>query len=94
VIITPLRPERIGEVLHLMELGQPYISARTLSDYWLYATLFFSTCPIAGAVMAFRSQDEPADVYVQDVMTHPQHRRRGVTPARASWARQRRHVGP
>ncbi|WP_262391719.1 hypothetical protein [Nocardiopsis sp. CNR-923] len=60
MIVTPLHPERIGEVLHLMELGEPYISARTLSDYWLYATLFSSTCPIAvaddgtiaGAVMA------------------------------------------
>ena len=47
MIVTPLRPERIGEVLRLMELGEPYISARTLSDYWLYATLFSSTCPIA-----------------------------------------------
>ncbi|WP_236567856.1 MULTISPECIES: GNAT family N-acetyltransferase [unclassified Nocardiopsis] len=89
MIITPLRPERIGDVLRLMELGDPYISARTLSDYWLYATLFSSTCPIAvedddtvaGAVIAFRSQDDPADIYVQDVMTHPQHRRRGITRA-------------
>ncbi|MCY9786966.1 GNAT family N-acetyltransferase [Nocardiopsis sp. EMB25] len=89
MIVTPLHPERIGEVLHLMELGEPYISARTLSDYWLYATLFSSTCPIAvaddgtiaGAVMAFRSQDDPADVYVQDVMTHPRHRRQGITRA-------------
>lgn len=89
MIVTPLRPERIGEVLHLMELGEPYISARILSDYWLYATLFSSTCPIAvaddttvvGAVIAFRSQDDPADVYVQDVMTHPQHRRRGIMRA-------------
>ena len=89
MIVTPLRPERIGEVLHLMELGEPYISARTLSDYWLYATLFSSTCPIAissddtvaGVVIAFRSQDDPVDIYVQDVMTHPDHRRRGITRA-------------
>src|SRR5690625_1346006 len=86
MIVAPLRPEQIGEVQQLMELGEPYISARTLSDYWLYATLFSSTCPIAvtddgtlvGAVIAFQSQDDPADVYVQDVMTHPQHRRRGI----------------
>ena len=86
MIVAPLRPEQIGEVQKLMELGEPYISARTLSDYWLYATLFSSTCPIAitdddtvvGAVIAFQSQDDPAEVYVQDVMTHPQHRRRGI----------------
>lgn len=36
---------------------------------------------ITGAVIAFRSQDDPADLYVQDVMTHPQHRRRGIALA-------------
>ncbi|WP_330230283.1 GNAT family N-acetyltransferase [Nocardia sp. NBC_00508] len=69
--------------------SSPFISARTLSDYWLYAKLFSSTCPIAigedntitGAVIAFRSQNDPTDVYVQDVMTHPQHRQRGVARA-------------
>lgn len=89
VIVTPLRLEHIGEVRRLMELGEPYLHPRTLSDYWLYATLFSSTCPLAidddgtviGAVMAFRSQDDPADVYVQDVIAHPRHRRRGVTRA-------------
>jgi len=29
-------------------------------------------------VIAFRSQDKPDDVYVQDVVTHPDHRRRGI----------------
>jgi GNAT superfamily N-acetyltransferase len=90
VIVTPLKPEHISEVHQLMELGEPYIWARTLSDYWLYAKLFSSTCPIAigddntiviGAVIAFRSQDNPGDVYVQDVMTHPQHRRQGIARA-------------
>lgn len=85
MIITPLQPDKIGDVQKLMELGEPYISARTLSDYWLYAHLFSSTCPVAvadnaivGAVIAFRSQDNPNDVYIQDVMTHPDHRRRGI----------------
>jgi GNAT superfamily N-acetyltransferase len=32
-----------------------------------------------GVVIAFRSQDNPYDVYVQDVMSHPDHRRRGIT---------------
>ncbi|WP_239335324.1 N-acetyltransferase [Frankia sp. CiP3] len=68
-----------------MELGAPYVRVRTGSDYWLYARLFSSSCPVglvgdqvAGAVIAFRSQDDPSDVYVQDVVTHPDHRGRGV----------------
>jgi GNAT superfamily N-acetyltransferase len=89
VNIASLPPERIGEVQQLMGLGEPFIRARTLSDYWLYATLFSSTCPVsiaddntvAGALIAVRSQDEPADVYIQDVMIHPRHRRRGIARA-------------
>ncbi|WP_414943810.1 GNAT family N-acetyltransferase [Amycolatopsis sp. cmx-11-32] len=84
--ISPLRQELIPQVIDLMELGAPYIRPRTYSDYWLYATLFSSTCPVAtiddalaGAVMAFRSQDNPDDVYIQDVMTHPSYRQRGVS---------------
>lgn len=71
-----------------MDLGKPYVKARTASDYWLYATLFSTTCPTArindqpaGAVIAFRSQDNPDDVYIQDVMTHPDCRRRGIAHA-------------
>ncbi|WP_156365031.1 GNAT family N-acetyltransferase [Sciscionella sediminilitoris] len=71
-----------------MGLGEPYIRPRTASDYWLYANLFSGTCPVAddggelvGAIIAFRSQDQPADLYLQDVMTHPSHRRRGITTA-------------
>jgi GNAT superfamily N-acetyltransferase len=86
--ITPLRQELIPQVIALMGLGEPYIRPRTYSDYWGYATLFSTTCPVAlvgeevaGAVMAFRSQDDPADVYVQDVMTHPDHRQQGVSRA-------------
>ncbi len=59
--------------------------ARTHSDYWLYANLFSSTCPVAiidedviGAVIAFRSQDKPDEIYVQDVATHPEHRGKGI----------------
>nr|WP_232236370.1 GNAT family N-acetyltransferase [Nocardia sp. BMG51109] len=36
---------------------------------------------MTGVVIAFRSQDRPSDVYVQDVMTHPKHRQRGITRA-------------
>ena len=86
MIVQPLRQQLIPEVIALMELGGPYITARTYSDYWLYATLFSSTCPVAlvddqlaGAVIGFRSQDDPDELYVQDVMTHPNYRHQGVT---------------
>jgi GNAT superfamily N-acetyltransferase len=69
----------------LNSLGAPFVKARTHFDYWLYARLFSASCLMAvddgnlvGAVIAFRSQDEPDDVYVQDVMVHPSRRRGGV----------------
>lgn len=87
--VTSLSVEYINEVHDLMELGEPFIRARGLSDYWLYAELFSSTCPImidenntlTGVVLAFRSQDNPAEVYIQDVMIHPDHRQQGIARA-------------
>ncbi|SEP54088.1 GNAT family N-acetyltransferase [Amycolatopsis saalfeldensis] len=94
--ISPLTQHDIADVIELMSLGAPYIRPRTASDYWLYATLFSTTCPIArdgdhlvGAIMAFRSQDNPDDVYLQDVITHPEHRRAGVTTALLNAVRER-----
>jgi GNAT superfamily N-acetyltransferase len=85
VHVRPLSQDLIPQVIELLKLGAPYIHPRTHSDYWLYATLFSSTCPIAldgdtttGIVIAFRSQDNPHDVYIQDVMTHPNHRKQGI----------------
>jgi len=73
-------------VQELMALGEPYVRVRTDSDYWLYARLFSTTCLVAlddrdlplAAVIAFRSQDDPGDVYIQDVITHPGARRTGA----------------
>jgi GNAT superfamily N-acetyltransferase len=86
VTIVPLAVELIGRVKDLLRLGEPYIGVRTDSDYWLYASLFSGTCPVLldddgsviGVVIAFRSQDDPNEVYVQDVMVHPSHRGREV----------------
>jgi ribosomal protein S18 acetylase RimI-like enzyme len=68
----------------------PFVAARTLSDYWLYARLFGSTClcvrsndgqPIA-AMIAFRDQSEDRrEIYVQDVAVHSDSRRRGLGEA-------------
>lgn len=80
--------ELIAPVRNLMARGEPYVSPRGLSDYWSYATFFSSSCPVAmvgdtvvGAAIAFRSQDDPGDLYIQEVMTHPDHRRRGIARA-------------
>lgn len=88
MIVVPLETEHMNEVQQLMTMGEPFIRARTPSDYWLYASLFSSSCPVAldnntivGSIIAFRSQDKPADIYIQDVMTHPKHRRRGIAQA-------------
>lgn len=88
MIITPLTVDRIPDLEKLLALGEPYIRLRGSSDYWLYATLFADTCPlaiidgqVAGSVIAFRSQVDPSEIYLQDVMTHPDHRREGITRA-------------
>ncbi len=86
------KPESITEadaehLVELFEAAGPFVSARTLSDYWLYARLFSSTClcvrddaerPIA-AVIAFRDQTPGVDeIYVQDVVVSSDHRRLGL----------------
>jgi 8-oxo-dGTP pyrophosphatase MutT (NUDIX family)/GNAT superfamily N-acetyltransferase len=85
IVAVPMSVAVIDDVERLMTLGDPYVRVRSASDYWLYATLFSSTCQVAiddgmlvGAVVAMRSQDNPNDVYVQDVAVHPDHRRRGI----------------
>jgi ribosomal protein S18 acetylase RimI-like enzyme len=94
--IIALNNDLTDDVLKLMDLGAPYVKARTPSDYWLYAKLFASTCPVAvvdntvaGALIAMRSQDDPTEVYIQDVMTHPDYRRRGVAAALVSAVQRR-----
>ncbi|KAA9157942.1 GNAT family N-acetyltransferase [Amycolatopsis acidicola] len=94
--IRPLAQQDIDDVMELMAHGAPYVRPRTASDYWLCANLFSTTCPVAhhdgqliGAIIAFRSQDNPDDVYLQDVITHPDHRRAGVITALLTAVRER-----
>jgi ribosomal protein S18 acetylase RimI-like enzyme len=85
MIITTLNQDLINEVEQLMSLRRPFVRARSQSDYWLYAHLFSSTCPIVlmegkvgGVVIAFRDQENPKEIYVQDLMVHPAHRKKGI----------------
>jgi ribosomal protein S18 acetylase RimI-like enzyme len=94
--ITALRQDLTEDVLKLMDLGAPYVKARTSSDYWLYARLFASTCPVAiveevvaGAVIAMRSQENPEQIYIQDVVTHPGYRGKGIASALVDVVRRR-----
>jgi GNAT superfamily N-acetyltransferase len=42
---------------------------------------------VAGVAIAFRSQEAPDEVYIQDVMTAPEHRRKGVAKVLLSHVR-------
>jgi ribosomal protein S18 acetylase RimI-like enzyme len=88
LIIKHLQTDDIAAVEQLISQSGPFVRPRTASDYWVYAELFSSTCPVAidhgelvGAIIAFRSQEKPGEIYIQDVAVHPAHRRRGVTHA-------------
>jgi GNAT superfamily N-acetyltransferase len=88
VNIIPLDVSHIDRLESLLALGEPYVRLRTSSDYWLYAHLFSTSCPVAldgtelvGSILAFRSQDNPSEIYIQDVVTHPARRRQGITHA-------------
>jgi GNAT superfamily N-acetyltransferase len=84
--VRELSLDLISQVQELMDYGFPFIRKRTDSDYWLYSQLFASSCPVAmindevaGAIIAFRSQTNADDVYIQDVITHPKYRKQGVS---------------
>ncbi len=84
--VKELTLDLISQVQELMDHGYPFIRKRTDSDYWLYSQLFSSSCPVAllngkvvGAIIAFRSQIKPDEVYVQDVITHSDYRKQGVS---------------
>lgn len=87
--ITPLSHELTGSVRDLMTAGAPWVRPRDPSDYWLCAELFAPTCPLAlagdgtviGALIAYRSQVQPAQLYVQDLIVDPDRRRQGVAAA-------------
>jgi GNAT superfamily N-acetyltransferase len=86
--IVPLDISLVPGTMALLAMGDPFVRVRSESDYWLYSQLFSSSCPmmveggsVIGVVLAFRSQDTPDEIYVQDVMVHPQHRRRGIARA-------------
>ena len=89
-VVEPITERDIEHLVHLFSNAGPYVSARTLSDYWLYARLFSTTClcvrddagrPVA-AVIAFRDQTPGRqEIYIQDVAVDADHRRQGLGEA-------------
>lgn len=89
---TTVEPITVDDIEHLVQLfdsAGPYVSARTLSDYWLYARLFSTTClcvrdgqaPVA-ALIAFRDQTPGRnEIYIQDVAVDAEHRRQQLAEA-------------
>jgi hypothetical protein len=78
--ISLLGKIHIPALIALMEQGVPFVRVRGESEYWLYSELFQDTCPIVtdgekilGAMIAFHSQANDADTYIQDVMVDPAH---------------------
>lgn len=52
--VAAMSPANIDAVESLIRKGEPYVRPRSTSDYWLYSTMFSSTCPVAfvaGAVV-------------------------------------------
>ena len=74
--VESIKESDAEDLVELFSNAGPYVSARTQSDYWLYARLFSTTClcirddngkPIA-ALIAFIDQTPcKREIYIQDV---------------------------
>ena len=88
--VEPITERDLEDLVRLFSNAGPYVSARTLSDYWLYARLFSSTCLCvrgadgrpAAAIIAFRDQTPGCmEIYIQDLAVDADHRRQGLGEA-------------
>lgn len=74
------------EIAEFMTLGEPFVRSRTESDYWSYSTFFGNTCFAAvaenhllvGALIGYLDQVNPKELYLQDLLVHPDYRRMGI----------------
>ncbi|MGH8900924.1 MAG: GNAT family N-acetyltransferase [Egibacteraceae bacterium] len=86
--IMPLSAVQPDALVELAKQGHPFIRPRGESDYWLYGRLFSSTCKVAmlddrpvGFIVAFRDQDHPEELYIQDLVIYQEARRQGIATA-------------
>ena len=85
--VEPITENDSEALADLFANAGPYVTARTLSDYWLYARLFSTTClcirsdaeQLVAAVLAFRDQTPGRnEIYIQDVAVQIDQRGRGL----------------
>jgi ribosomal protein S18 acetylase RimI-like enzyme len=77
--IVSINEKDINELKELFSNSGHYVSARGLSDYWLYARLFNNTCFVAkdneniiASVIAFCDQSKNyKEIYIQDFAVLP-----------------------
>jgi GNAT superfamily N-acetyltransferase len=86
--MMPMSAVEPNVLVELAKQGCPFIRPRGGSDYWLYGRLFSSTCKVAmlddspaGFIVAFRNQDSPEELYIQDLVVHQKARRQGIATA-------------
>jgi len=84
-MISNLGIEHIDDVVGIIEECEPYLTLRSRSDYWTYATFFNQTCfvytkkdQVVGALIAYRNQTDMSQIYLQDVGVRRSYRRKGV----------------
>lgn len=75
--VMPLSAVEPDVLVELAKQGHPFTRPRGQSDYWLYGRLFSSTCKVAilddcpvGFIVSFRNQDNPEELYIQDLAVH------------------------
>ena len=84
-VLIPLNQVPVSKLIEIAEESAPFVRPRTESDYWLYGRFFSDTCKavvdneaVAGFIVAFRGQTNPAEVYIQDVAVASSFRRQGI----------------
>lgn len=83
--IREIEKKDIEAVRKLFEVVSPFVSARSLSDYWLYSRFFSNTCLVAssesniiGVAIAFINQKKGGEAYLQDLAVVEEARKFGV----------------
>lgn len=84
--IEPIAETDAEDLVKFFDNAGPFVSARTRSDYWLYARLFGSTClctrddegrPTSVVISFIDQTPGKHEIYVQDVAVAADHRGHG-----------------
>ena len=84
--VESLSEKDIVDLKEMFDKAGPFVSARGISDYWLYARLFNNTCIVVkdngvlmGVLLAFCDQTKSyKEIYIQDVAVLPEYQNKGV----------------